>query len=115
MRTRIAAILTLCLLASPAMAAESFYDRLVKIAKDVQALPAGTKPATATPAAVELEAKAKSCKPNDLPCEREARRLATKLDTSLMQDANMAKMHKETARLEQIEKIRAALMKQLNA
>jgi hypothetical protein len=109
------AVLTMLLFASTAMAAETFFDRVAKIAKEVEAIPAGAKPSAATPVATELEAKAKSCKPNDLPCERETRRLATKLDSSLQQDANMAKMLKETARLEKIEKIRAALMKQLNA
>jgi hypothetical protein len=109
------ALLAILLVSSTAIAAETFFDRVAKIAKEVQALPAGTKPATAAPVAAELETKAKACKPNDLPCERETRRLATKLDASLLQDANMAKMHKEPARVEQIEKLRAALMKQLNS
>lgn len=103
------------LVASQAIAAETFFDRVAKIAKDAQAIPAGAKPSVATPVAAELEAKAKTCKPNDLPCERETRRLATKLDASLQQDANMAKMMKEDARIAQIEKLRGLLMRQLNS
>ncbi|MDB5364156.1 MAG: hypothetical protein JWM77_83 [Rhodospirillales bacterium] len=115
MRALPIALLTILLLAPAAMAAETFFDRVVRIAKDVQALPPGAKPPTATPAAAALEAHAKTCKHDDLPCERETRRLATKLDATLREDANMAKMQKEPARADKIEKLREALMKQLNA
>jgi hypothetical protein len=108
-------LLSAVLLAGAANAADPFYERVGRIAKDVQALPAGAKPATATADAAALEAKAKSCKANDLPCERETRKLATQLGMSLQADANTAKMLKETARLEKIEKLRQALLKVLNA
>jgi hypothetical protein len=114
MRAFTIAVLTVLLLAPAAFAAETLFDRLVRISKDVQAVPPGAKAAAATPAAAALEAHAKTCKRDDLPCERETRRLAAKLDTSLREDANMAKLQKEPARAEKLEKLREALLKQLN-